>query len=258
MQAVLKQTVLLTALIFFLSVPSLELAHAELEEQRGECVVLLHGMWRSALAMKPLEWHLEEQGYLVINESYSSLSYTIPELADMAVGGGLAACRERGLVRVHFVTHSLGGILVRQYAKGRIVPGLERVVMLGPPNQGSQVADYYGSIDFLDGLRPQVMDGLRTDENSVTAALGPVHFELGIIAGTVNRRAMIPGFPQEPGDGTVSVAETVVPGMVDFLQMPTTHTFMIWNPQVMDQVVHFLQLGEFNREPYESAVKPVQ
>jgi hypothetical protein len=44
------------------------------------------------------------------------------------------------------------------------------------------------------------------------------------------------------------VAETVVPGMVDFLEMATTHTFMIWNPQVMDQVVHFLQWGEFNRE----------
>ena len=258
MQALLKQKVLLATLSFFLSVSAAQLAHAELEEQRGECVVLLHGMWRSALAMKPLEWHLEEQGYSVVNESYSSLSYSIPELAEIAAGGGLAACRHRGLARVHFVTHSLGGILVRQYAKGRRVPGLERVVMLGPPNQGSQVADYYGSIDFLDGLRPQVMDGLRTGENSVTSGLGPVDFELGIIAGTVNRRASIPGFPQEPGDGTVSVAETVVPGMVDFLQMATTHTFMIWNPQVMDQVVHFLQLGQFDREPYEPGIKPAQ
>lgn len=248
MRTLLKHNVLLATLSFFLSVSAAQLAHAELEEQRGECVVLLHGMGRSALAMKPLQWHLEEQGYSVVNESYSSLSYSIPELADMAAGGGLAACRERGLLRAHFVTHSLGGILVRQYAKGRRVPGLERVVMLGPPNQGSQVADYYGSIEFLDGLRPQVIDGLRTGENSLAQGLGPVDFELGIIAGTVNRHAMIPGFPQEPGDGTVSVAETVVPGMVDFLEMATTHTFMIWNPQVMDQVVHFLQWGEFNRE----------
>lgn len=222
------------------------LSLAELEQQRGECVVLLHGMWRSALAMKPLQWYLEDLGYAAVNESYPSLSYSIVELAEMAAGGGAEQCRQRGFERIHFVTHSLGGILVRQYARGRDIKGLERVVMLGPPNQGSQVADYYSSFEALEPVRPQVLEDLRT-EGSFMGGLGPVDFDLGVIAGTVNRRPVVPGFPSEIGDGTVSVAETIVPGMMDFLTMPTTHTFMIWNTDVMDQVAHFLQNGEFLR-----------
>jgi triacylglycerol lipase len=222
-------------------------ARAELEEQRDECVILLHGMWRSAMAMKPLQWYLEGLGYTVVNESYPSLSYSIVDLAEMAAGGGLEQCRQRRFDRIHFVTHSLGGILVRQYARGGNIEGLERVVMLGPPNQGSQVADYYGSFELLDPVRPQVMDDLRTGEDSFMGRLGPVNFDLGVIAGTANRRPGVPGFPDEIGDGTVSVAETIVPGMLDFLTMPTTHTFMIWNSDVMEQVAYFLKRGQFNR-----------
>ncbi len=222
-------------------------ALAQAALQRGECVVMLHGMWRSALSMKPLQWRLEAEGYSVVNDSYSSLSHSVPRLAETAVGGGLDECRERGLENIHFVTHSLGGILVRQYVREHVIKGLQRVVMLGPPNQGSQVADYYSSIDILDSVSPPVLEDLRTDKDALPGELGPVDFDLGVIAGTVNRRLPIPGFPSDLGDGTVSVAETVVPGMLDFITMPTTHTFMIWNNDVMDQVVYFLREGRFRR-----------
>ena len=84
-------------------------------ERPVDCVVLLHGMWRSGLAMMPLEWFLEEEGYAVVNVSYPSLNHSIEELADMAVDEGVNQCRERGHAPINFVTHSLGGILVRQY-----------------------------------------------------------------------------------------------------------------------------------------------
>ena len=242
-----RQTVALLLLLLQSLVPGI--AHAELEHQRNECVVLLHGMWRTAMAMKPLQWHLEGLGYAVVNDSYPSLSHSIPDLAEMAVGSGIEQCRQRGFHKIHFVTHSLGGILLRQYARGGDIAGLERAVMLGPPNQGSQVADYYSSIEWLDAVRPPVMDDLRSGEDSFMGGLGPVNFDLGVIAGTTNRRPAVPGFPSAvAGDGTVSVAETVVPGMLDFLTMPVTHTFMIWNSEVMDQVVYFLQNGRFRRE----------
>jgi len=197
--------------------------------------------------MKYLEWNLSESEFEVVNLSYPSLSYPIEELAVMAVEEGLAECRERGLTRIHFVTHSLGGILVRQYLSQHDISELERVVMLGPPSQGSRVADYVDSFGFLEPVTPQAVEQLGTGQNSVPRKLGPASFELGIIAGTANRRSLIPGIPNEPGDGTVSVAETVVPGMLDFLEMPVSHTFMMWDQSVLHQVMHFLDRGYFDR-----------
>ena len=212
-----------------------------------ECVVLLHGLFRSSVAMKPMEWYLEQAGYQVVNQGYDSISATIEVLAETAVGAGLAACQNLGSSRVHFVTHSLGGVLVRQYASVHSLAPGSRVVMLGPPNQGSQVAAYYAGLDWLEGLRPVAIDQLAAGEQSVPPRLGPVDFQLGIIAGNLRGTTLLPGFPDGPSDGTVSVAETVVPGMLDFLQMPVMHTSMIWNPLVWEQAVYFIRNGAFSR-----------
>jgi pimeloyl-ACP methyl ester carboxylesterase len=214
----------------------------------AECVILLHGLFRTHLAMKPMEWYLQREGYTTVNQSYPSLLYPIEELAEMAVGRALQHCHGLGRHAIHFVTHSLGGILVRQYASVRPIQGIRRVVMLGPPNQGSQVADYYSSLEMLGIAEPVALAQLGTGEASIPQRLGPVEFELGVIAGNFRSSTVLPGFPDQASDGTVSVAEAFVPGMIDFLQMPVSHTFMIVNPEVMRQVVHFLRLGEFDRE----------
>jgi triacylglycerol lipase len=218
-----------------------------------ECAVLLHGLGRTELSMKALQWELEEAGYTVANLTYPSLSYPIEELALMAVEEGLAECWAQGVQHIHFVTHSLGGILLRQYLTGRDIPGLHRVVMLGPPNQGSHAADYVYSLEFLQPFMPVAVEQLGTGEQSVPLRLGPVSFELGIIAGTANRRSGLPGVPQGASDGTVAAAETVVPGMLDYLEMPVTHTFMMWNDAVLRQVLHFLRYGSFTREVQSAA-----
>ncbi len=220
-------------------------------ERQLECVVLLHGLWRSGLAMMPLEWFLEEEGYSVVNISYPSLDHTIEELADMAVAEGVQECRARELDTINFVTHSLGGILVRQYLSRHEVAGLKRVVMLGPPNQGSQMADYFLDNPLTEFYQPQALAQLGTGEASVPRRLGPVDFELGVIAGTVNRRDLLPGSPEGVSDGTVTVTETLVPGMADFLLVPATHTFMIWSKQIMEQAVTFLRNGRFERPPLD-------
>lgn len=218
-----------------------------------ECAVLLHGLWRTELSMKGLQWELEEAGYTVANVTYPSLSYPIEELALMAVEEGLEECWAQGLQHIHFVTHSLGGILLRQYLTGRDIPGLHRVVMLGPPNQGSQAADYVYSLEILQPFMPMAVEQLGTGEQSVPLRLGPVSFELGIIAGTVNRREGLPGVPQGASDGTVAAAETVVPGMLDYLELPVTHSFMMWNDTVLRQVLHFLRYGTFRRAVQSAA-----
>ncbi|KAA1192401.1 alpha/beta fold hydrolase [Pseudohalioglobus sediminis] len=217
-------------------------------EREQACVVLLHGLFRSAAAMKPLEWYLENEGYATVNESYRSFSTPIEELSEEVVGDGLRVCHSMGFERVHFVAHSMGGILVRQYASMHALPQETRVVMLGPPNQGSQVAEYWSEFDLFGLLETRVLEQLGTGSDSLSRRLGPVTFQLGVIAGNLRNRTLLPGFPDRPSDGTVSVAETVVPGMLDFLEMPVLHTFMIWDTSVMAQAVNFLRSGAFERE----------
>ena len=228
-------------------------ALAEVPPERAtECVVVLHGMWRSGLAMMPLEWFLEEAGYSVANISYPSLSHSIEELAEMAVSEGVRQCRERGHQTINFVTHSLGGILVRQYLAHHELTGLGRVVMMGPPNQGSQMADYFLESALTDLYQPDVLAQLGTGDASVPRRLGAVDFELGVIAGGLNLRGALPGSPDGVSDGTVTVMETLVPGMTDFVLMQVTHTLMIWSRPVMEQALAFLRHGRFDRPPWDA------
>ncbi|MBN7797738.1 alpha/beta fold hydrolase [Parahaliea mediterranea] len=210
-----------------------------------ECVVLLHGLGRTELSMVDLAWELRRAGYTVANVTYPSLARPIEELAQLAVEEGLAECRQQGAGVIHFATHSLGGILVRQYLAGAAADKLTRVVMLGPPNQGSKMADIFYAIEWLRPLYPHALGQLGTGPESIPQRLGPVDFELGVIAGTSDWLSPLPGGTEEPGDGTVSVAETRVEGMVDFIQLPASHTFMMWSPEVQAQVIHFLRHGYF-------------
>ena len=210
------------------------------------CVILLHGLWRTELSMKWLQWQLEDAGYETANPTYPSLRYPIEELAERGVGQGMEECAVHDPAVIHFVTHSLGGILVRQYLSQRPIPQLGRVVMLGPPNQGSQAADYVYSVDLLRPVTPEAVEQLGTGDRSVPRRLGPVNFELGVIAGTESRGGPLLATPAVASDGTVAVNETPVRGMVDFIELPVGHTFMMWDAEVRDQVLHFLRHGRFN------------
>ncbi len=214
--------------------------------QRAECVVLLHGFGRTSLSMLALVRALNDAGYRVVNDTYPSLFYDIETLAERAVADGIEDCRTQTPVRIHFVTHSLGGILVRAYLADHPVADLGRVVMLGPPNQGSSVAAYLSGFSWLTGILPPVIGQLSPDDGALPTSIGAVDFELGVIAGTRNRRPFTPGQPDGPGDGTVSVAETRVEGMQDFVTLPVSHTFMAWDRTVIAQTLAFMHNGRFD------------
>lgn len=221
-------------------------APAQEKSSPTHCVILLHGIGGFGLILKSMELGLEKEGYRVANVSYPSLAEPIEALAVEAVEEGLDRCRAEGLARIHFVTHSMGGILVRQYLSTRDIEGLERVVMLAPPNQGSQFADYVGASPLNKVYEPEVLAQLGTGEESIPRRLGPPDFELGVIAGTLNRRKLLPGTPTDPSDGVVTVEETKAASMKDFMQVPVTHTGMLWNDEVRRQTVHFLRHGRFD------------
>ncbi|HET6565227.1 MAG TPA: hypothetical protein VFG52_07435 [Xanthomonadales bacterium] len=210
------------------------------------CIILLHGLGRSSVSMKGVEWRLEEEGFAVVNKSYPWMNFSIDELAGIAVEPGLEDCRKLGISQVGFVTHSMGGILLRQYLVQNTIPELGRVVMLAPPNQGSTVADHLLANELLEPLLPEPAHQLGTGEGSVIKQLGPVTFELGVIAGSNERPLASPGLDGKPNDGTVAVDETRVEGMQDFIVLDVDHSFLMWRTAVLHQVVLFLREGHFD------------
>ncbi len=213
--------------------------------QPQDCVVLLHGLSRSSGSMSEMERKLQTAGFVVINIGYPSRESPVEMLAQHAVEEGLRTCSEHAAERVHFVTHSLGSILVRYYFKERVDSRLGRVVMLGPPNQGAELVDALAEFPGFSLLNGPSVEQLGTGSNSFTNSLGAAPFELGVIAGdrSINPffAALIPG----PDDGKVSVESTRLEGMKEHLVMPVTHTWMMFNNEVIDQVINFLQLGHF-------------
>lgn len=214
------------------------------DTEHTDCVILLHGLIRSSASMKPLATALEAQGYLVANVDYPSRDKAIPDLAKLAVNQGLEACPET-IERVHFVTHSLGGILVRYYLETTPIPKLGRVVMLGPPNQGSEVVDHYRKVPGFSFLNGPAGLQLGTDANSIPASLGPVKFTLGVVAGTTSVNPILSLSLPGVDDGKVSLDRAKVDGMTDFVAVPHSHPLMMKAPLVIDQVIHFLAHGAF-------------
>ena len=198
--------------------------------------------------MRPLERARRAAGYSVDNRAYPSRRDPIGRLASAALGAACADERARAARRVHFVTHSMGGILVRFWLSGHRLPNLGRVVMLAPPNQGSEIVDRIGTWKAFGWLNGPAGRELGTGADSVPNRLGPVEFPLGVIAGDrsinwMNSLLTLPG----PGDGRVTVARTRIEGMSDHLVVHATHLMIMRNPEVIRQTICFLREGGFER-----------
>jgi len=211
----------------------------------AECVILLHGLIRTANSMEKLETELSQNGYFVANIDYPSREKSIEELAETAVNAGLARCREANASPVNFVTHSMGGILVRYYYSTHKPSNLKRVVMLGPPNHGSEAVDYLKDFPGFELINGPAGRQLGTDSGSLPNRLGPVNFELGVIAGTQTISPILSLYLPDPDDGKVSLESTKVAGMCAFVALPVTHTFMMRDETVISEVLHFLGHGRF-------------
>lgn len=237
----------LSVLVLLLLPSALASAAAEQPDSEAppEAVILLHGLARSDRAMRPLESRLSEAGYAVHNVPYPSTELP-PDRLDLYLHQQVIACCRKA-PRLHFVTHSLGGILVRAYLAEHETTNLGRVVMLAPPNRGSELVDILGdSGPFRWALGPTAVQ-LGTDPESFPNRLPPPYFEVGIIAGThsVNPigSLVVPG----ESDGTVSVRNTQLEGMSDFITVPVSHTFIMHSDVVMEQVLEFLRKGRFKQ-----------
>ncbi len=212
----------------------------------ASCVILLHGLARTESSMEKLEGKLSEKGYQVVNLGYPSREYNIETLADMAIEPALETCNEKS--EINFVTHSLGGILVRQYLSTNTIANLKYVVMLGPPNKGSEVVDKLNNIPGFHFINGDAGLQLGTGELSIPGRLGPLTFHTGIIAGNKSINWILSSLIPGSDDGKVSIESTKIEGMNDHIELSTTHPFMMKNEQVISQVIYYLENGNFKKE----------
>ena len=213
----------------------------------GQCVVLLHGLARTALSMERMKGSLEEEGYRVVNIDYPSREHRIEELAPMAIEAGLSGCGEESS-RVHFVTHSLGGILVRYYFANNTFDRLGRVVMLAPPNHGSEAVDTLGDLPGFEWLNGPAGYQLGKGDESVPLQLPQPDFEFAVIAGDRTIDPITSAVLDDPDDGRVSLDDTRLDGMTDFRVVGASHAFIMQNGDVIRLVKNFLAHGSFNEQ----------
>ena len=211
--------------------------------QAAECVVFLHGLARTSASMDKAAAVFEKSGFAVSNVQYPSTKYPIEELAPLAVEAGLAECPADSVK--HFVTHSLGAILIRYYLEQTEISNLGRVIMLAPPNKGSQVIDSLRHFPGFKAIHGPAVLQLGTDEESVPLMLGAVDYEVGVIAGTRTFNPILSQYLPNPDDGKVSVENTKVEGMTDFVMLPVSHPFIMKSPIAIAHAYAFIRTGRF-------------
>lgn len=222
------------------------------QPQQRPHIILLHGLARTNLSMLRLATKLSSCGYQVHNLDYPSTAHSIEVLADQMlheVAGPLI--KDQG-PPLHFVSHSLGGIIIRYYLRHRKVPNLGRVVMLAPPNQGSELADVFRETFFFQSMSGRSIGQLGTGSDSLPINLGAVDFEVGVITGDRSINPFYSRLIEGANDGKVAVERAKVAGMADFLVLPYSHTFIMVRKGVIDQVIHFLEQGCFDHSPAEA------
>lgn len=216
------------------------------QNNSNECVILLHGLARTSRSMQAMERKLKKAGYQTHNCNYPSREHPIELLSETFIPTAIEFCdQEYRPGKIHFVTHSMGGILIRFYLAKDHPDNLGRVVMLAPPNTGSELADQLSRFQLYQLINGPAGMQLGTEASSLPNSIGPVDYECGIIAGNKSINPITSSLIPGEDDGKVSTRSTKVSGMTDYIVLPHSHTYMMNRPVVIDQTLNFLRQGQF-------------
>lgn len=214
----------------------------------GTPVVLLHGLFRTGSSMSSMANALSESGYRVCNITYPSRNHPVEVLARRFVAPGIRHCFPDRSLPLNLVTYSMGGILARQLLSTGQLGAIGRVVMLAPPNSGTEVVEALGAWSLFGAVVGPAGLQMGTDPDDVPRQLGPANYEVGVVAGNSSINPVFSRYLPGADDGTVSVASTRLEGMRDFLILPASHSFMIRNREAIRQTILFLDHGLFSHE----------
>ena len=207
-------------------------------------VVLLHGILRTPLSMVGFARFFKKRGFCVLNLGYPSRKHDLAGLVN-GIHDPIQRFRKTFSGKIYFVGYSMGGLLVRAYLNRYGIRGLGRVVLIGTPNGGSEVADYLQNRFLYQWVFGPAGQQLITDQRGFQHLFSPLKAEVGIIAGN---KSMPPfGFTMagRENDGTVSVANTHLVGEKDHLTLPYPHEGLLTSRSVREQTLSFLRNGYF-------------
>lgn len=199
--------------------------------------------------MRKFENYLQTQGYVTRNVDYPSSRYPIERLAEIIAEEVEDASESNAEGRLHLAGHSMGGLVIRAMLKNYRPSNLGRVVMIGTPNNGSQVADFLKKVPLYKSAYGPAGQQLATDQSTFAHIFGPVDFELGIIAGTRTIdpvSSLIIGY-RNTNDGKVTVESTRLVGAADHIAIVANHTFIPSSKIMWAQALSFLRDGKFHR-----------
>jgi pimeloyl-ACP methyl ester carboxylesterase len=209
-------------------------------------VVLLHGISRTAHSFRKMESAAERAGYATLNLDYASRHKALEALAE-DIHPAIETFAGRLSGQVHFVCHSMGGLLARVYLARYRPPNLGRAVMLGTPNGGSEIADRLKNVMFYRAFFGPAGQQLGTARDAATMALlRPIDYPVGIISGNRSIYPVASAFLARPHDGRVSVANTKLDGMTDHIVVRTSHPWLVRSDEAVAQTIAFLREGRFS------------
>lgn len=210
-------------------------------------VVLLHGIGKDCSIMQPLQLQFENNGFCVHNLSYASTQYSVEALADI-IHKNIIQVRRSIDSQLHFVAHSLGCLILRYLLQHHKIENLGRIVMLAPPNHGSEVATFFKRWRLYKKIFGTAGQQLVTGTAGIASSLPPAHYEVGIIAGNrcVARDYLFSLLLFDgDNDGKVSVASTHLSGMSAHIVLPCSHPAMPKETAVIEHCMHFIKNGFF-------------
>lgn len=217
------------------------------QDAQQDGVVLLHGILRSKYSMAGLEQACRARGYPTLNVDYPSRRFAIHELADR-IAPRVNRFAKKLSGRVHFVTHSMGGLVARALIARNRPANLGHVVMLGPPNKGSEATDFWKNIWLYQTLYGPAGQEMATGDAGPEGWNDTVDYSLGVIAGDRTVDFFHSSLIKGKDDGKVSVESTRLAGMTDHIVLPATHSLMMYKPAVIHQTIHFIEHGRFDHE----------
>lgn len=211
-------------------------------EGSDELVIFMHGLWRSFRAMEPIVKEVSTAGFSTLNVPYPSYKENLEAMVKRVKE--LVEVEQESYRKIHFVTHSLGGVIVRDYLNTHGHTKCDRVVMLAPPLQGSRI------VDWLQSNRMQFVLGpagtfLSTEEMALCPDALPNNVETAVIMGNKVRIPLLHKIINEESDGIVRVGSGVAPGVKEFKVISADHTLITLHQDVLDGVPKFLSTGSF-------------
>ena len=202
-----------------------------LYEASAQSVVLLHGLFATRRNMKKLEMRVTAAGYRVINWGYRTFGRTTQQHVEQLLKTVRTLQEDPDIGSINFVTHSMGGILARGVVHLGGSRKVKRIVMLAPPNNGSQLTRI--SLGPFAWLCPAIADLSEAPDSLPNRLRHRGDVEIGVIAAQ--------------RDVVVTLANTQLPGQRDHCIIPTTHFRLPSNEAAVNQTLHFLQFGSFSK-----------